>query len=206
MTAQARTVSGVDLESITFFFEVWPEEAVKDPVWQPGYEDLDVSQLDLTREDISQVRVDRLPAESLPDFQDAQADTYRIGPRAAFASPQRVWLPLPDGLPAAQAQIYFLFDDGDTPTWLPGDQITGWLASAETLTVNLESGPYLGFLVTHGGTVRLGRNAPAPQVSRQGSLAYPPYGDLLLLALTVGMMGIAARRRQRANTSHQTKA
>lgn len=206
MTAQARTVSGVDLESITFFFEVWPEEAVKDPVWQPGYEDLDVSQLDLTREDISQVRVDRLPAESLPDFQDAQADTYRIGPRAAFSSPQRVWLPLPDGLPADQAQIYFLFDDGDTPLWLPGDQITGWLATAETLTVNLDAGPYLGFLVTHGGTVRLGRIAPAPQVSRPGSLAYPPYGDLLLLALTVGMMGIAARRRQRTANSHQTKA
>lgn len=193
MTAGAITVSGKEIGPITYYFEVWSGEQPGEPVWQPGYGELDTAQMDLGVENNTEAVLWGLNEEIAPPSGAEAVAAYLIGPRAAFTAPQRVWLPLPQGVAPDAMNIEYYFDENSG--WMPAAQIIGWMVPGSLLSVELPEGTYIGFLVNHGGVVRLTAAATAAVPSEKASVMEPPFGDLLMLALALGTMGWAARRR-----------
>lgn len=79
-----------------------------------------------------------------------------IGPECVYAQPQRVWLPLPEGLEPAAARLYYYHPRGEDRGWYPAENVEGWLVPDSYLKLDYRGVTYLGFLVRHAGIVQLG--------------------------------------------------
>ena len=208
MTVGARTVTGADLESVTYCFLVASATVPTAPVPQPAYGAFDTRGLDLAKE----------AAVSLADEKDGQAydfepvsPCYAIGPPEVFGTPQRVWLPVPAGRDAAGLRVYYHHASGPDCGWHEAGQVDGWLVPGTYLVLEWQGTTYLGLVVRHGGLVRLGM--PAWAVSVGASVADVPGlswvggpgGDVLVLMLAATAFLVAAQRRgqARAGAKHR---
>ena len=165
LTASAETVEGESVETQTYQFQVESEEDYEtrtaEPeqgIWQPEYgEDFATDGLDLTAESNEQAVV--APAdvatatEPLAEGIDAP---LTIGPEQVYDVPQRVWLPVPDGVDPSAVRIYYFHATGDDQGWYPAENVEGWLVPDSYLHLRTNGTTYLGFLVRHAGIVQLG--------------------------------------------------
>ena len=71
-------------------------------------------------------------------------------------TPQRVWLPMPEGVAPGSAQLYYYRGSGSDRGWYPAENVEGWLVPGSYLNLDAGGVTYLGFLVRHAGVVRLG--------------------------------------------------
>ena len=79
-----------------------------------------------------------------------------IGPERVYDTPQRVWLPLPEGAAPGSVQLYYYRGSGPAIGWYPAENVEGWLVPGSYLNLEVDGAGYLGFLVRHAGIVRLG--------------------------------------------------
>lgn len=189
-TAGAATVLGDAVGPVTYVFQVAPRETGTS-LSQPAYEDFDSRALDLSVE-ANSVSVTMTPdTGALPAPENAASATYRVGPAEAYATPQRVWLPLDVGADAGNIVAWYYHAGADAPGWYPSTNVDGWVEPDSYLVLDLDGQQYLGFLVNHGGTVSL---AALPPVANSGASMLPgasSLADMLLLAfgLVIIVMG-----------------
>ena len=79
-----------------------------------------------------------------------------IGPERVYDVPQRVWLPMPEGVARGDARLFYYHATGDDRGWYPAERVEGWLVPDSYLYLDVEGVTYLGFLVHHAGIVQLG--------------------------------------------------
>ena len=205
ITVGARTVTGADLESVTYRFLVAPAAVPTAPVPQPAYGAFDTRGLDLTKEahDAAAVSLADREGGHPYDFEPV-GPCYAIAPPGVFGTPQRVWLPVPAGRDAAGLRVYYHHASGPDWGWHQAEQVDGWLVPGTYLILEWQGTAYLGLVVRHGGLVRLGM--PAWAVSVGASVADVPGlswvggpgGDVLVLMLAATAFLVAAQRRGRA--------
>ena len=201
MTVGARTVTGADLESVTYRFLVASATVPTAPVPQPAYGAFDTRGLDLAKE----------AAVSLADEKDGQAydfepvgPCYAVAPPGVFGTPQRVWLPVPAGRDVAGLRVYYHQASGPDCGWHEAGQVDGWLVPGTYLVLERQGTTYLGLVVRHGGLVRLGMPAQAVSVGASvadvGGVSWVggPGGDVVVLMLAAAAFLVAAQRRSRA--------
>jgi hypothetical protein len=77
-----------------------------------------------------------------------------------YEEPQRVWLPIPEGIDPARVRVYYYHATcnaiGDDKGWYPAENVEGWLVPDSYVYTQAEGAAYLGFLVRHAGIVQLG--------------------------------------------------
>ena len=141
-----------------------------------------------------------LAGDAAPELAGGVGAAYELGPRETFAVPQRVWLPVPDGIDAASVEPHYLFGNDGVPQWRGGEDVEGWLVPGSGLLIQLDGITYYGFAVRHAGLVRLGFSLEDGPVAFGASVS-PGRGDLLVLlsalAVLAAMGPVAARRRAR---------
>ena len=198
MTAGGTTLSGVALEPVTYRFEVIAEGAAKagEAVWQPAYADFDASVLDLEVEANGVVELTVLD-DAAPAAGGALSPVYDLGPGQVYDVPQRVWLPLPGGVAAADVQLSFYHTGEDEGGWYAAEQVAGWLVEDSYLALEVDGVRYLGFVVRHGGVVQL----VSADSAEMAAAAVPGarYGDLLLLGVC-GLVLLMSGRKAYART------
>ena len=79
-----------------------------------------------------------------------------IGPERVYDVPQRVWLPIPEGVDPTQVRLYYYHAHGGEAGWYPAENVDGWLVPDSTLYLNTDGATYLGVLVRHAAVVQLG--------------------------------------------------
>jgi hypothetical protein len=77
------------------------------------------------------------------------------GPERVFDSPQRVWLPIPDGANPGDVEVYYYHVSEDEGGWYLGARVDGWLVPNSFLYLDSGGVSYLGFQVRHGGIAQL---------------------------------------------------
>jgi hypothetical protein len=84
-----------------------------------------------------------------------------IEPEEVYATPQRVWLPVPADIHPDDVQLYYYHaSDDEDAGWYRAEDVDGWLVHGSYQTVVDEGTLYLGFLVHHAGIVQLGTAEP----------------------------------------------
>ena len=168
ITAGAETFSGDTVGPVTHEFRVESgvdyEARMNEPadsIMQPQYdEDFDASGLDLGAESNDTAVLteadEMVLSAPLNDGVDAP---FMIGPERVYDVPQRVWLPLPQGLGPNDVRLYYYHPHGEDRGWFPAENIEGWLVPGSTLYLDMNGSTYLGFLVNHAGIVQLSRTA-----------------------------------------------
>ena len=216
MTAGAQTVSGEPVGPVTYDFLVQqedPEAVAKDGwtstggmpsgagqtiIWQPqAGTDYDGG-LDAENSDLIQV-ADALEEAVLP-LEYGVGAAYVLGPDQVFMQPQRVWLPLPEGVLPSEVALYYYYqgEDGEAG-WYSADHVEGWVVPDSYLALNVDGVAYLGFVVRHAGTAQLGY--PTEGKSTSASIlpgVSRPSGDALLLALAAGTLLVYSLRKKYA--------
>lgn len=195
MTIGGRTLSGQELGPITYLFEVTPENVETVAVEQPGYDEFDSSQLDADAESNDIVQLFELPQGREKDFVEDGPPIYEIAPMIPFETPQRVWLPLPEGIKPYEAQVLYFMDDKDGGQWIPAEIIEGWLRPGSMMSLEMNGVTYIGAAVTHGGVVKV---APVSTQAPASILTLPVnlLGDLLVSALLLFSFGLGGRLRR----------
>ena len=164
VTAGAQTLAGETVESPAFRFEVESEEANEarqndpaDILWQPDYgRDFDTEGMDLTAESNDTAQVSPAEGETIAaPLGEGASQALRIHPEEVYATPQRVWLPIPEGADPDAVRLYYYHPAGDAPGWYPAENVQGWLVPGSELQLTLDGTTYLGFLVNHAGIVQL---------------------------------------------------
>ncbi|GMV91675.1 MAG: hypothetical protein AMXMBFR82_14530 [Candidatus Hydrogenedentota bacterium] len=170
-------------------------------VEQPGYTDFEGQRLLSADESQNESVLERLDPDAVPELPGSVSSAYRIMPEGPFAAPQRVWLPVPEGLSPDALSVYY----HQGGTWFPARNVEGFAVNDGALVLELENKAYLGILVRHGGVVALGPSDASEFVST-ASLA--PSQDLftgfpenvLLLGAVIAILGVShyrtSRRRQ----------
>ncbi len=208
MMAGGKTASGTTLGPLTYAFPV-ADSAMKvlapALVEQPEYADFEGQGLLSADESQNESILERLDPGVVSELPGAVSHSYRITPDGPYAAPQRVWLPVPDGVSPDALSIYYYQGGALTGTWFPAQNVDGWAVDDGTLVLELESKAYLGVLVRHGGVVALGPS-DSSEIVANASLA--PSQDLftgfpenvLLLGAVIAILGVShyrnSRRRQ----------
>ena len=165
LTVGAQTIEGESVESETYEFQVESEEEAlarseqpAEGIWQPEYgEDFDTDGLDLSVESTDTAVV--APADDAPgspSFAEGIEAPFMVGPERVYDVPQRVWLPVPDGVDPNEVHVYYYHTTGDDQGWYPAENVEGWLVPDSYLHLRTNGTTYLGFLVRHAGIVQLG--------------------------------------------------
>jgi hypothetical protein len=208
MTVGATALDGTPIGPVTYEFHVATEaqrqEQLKQTLpqlWQPGYGDFDASTLDLGAECNDLVSVAEMPGDALPILPGAVGPLYELGPDQVFDTPQRVWLPLLEGVESGDVQLHYYHGEGDDSGWYPAGDIVGWLVPDSYLDLELNGTTYVGFLVRHSGIVQLGSADTAEPVPTSAAV-FPParnaVGDVFLFAVALVAL---YRRRTSAQSS-----
>lgn len=163
LTVGAATVEGEPIGPVTYEFQVETEEEYearinerREEIWQPQYnEDFIADELDLTTESNGSAAV-RPSDEETPSLSVGIEVPFTIDPQRVYDTPQRVWLPLPQGIDRADVQLYYYHPHGADAGWYPAEDVEGWLVPDSYLHLRLNSTTYLGFVVRHGAIVQLG--------------------------------------------------
>ena len=82
--------------------------------------------------------------------------SFTIMPERVYSQPQRVWLPIPQGIDPGSVRLYYYHSSGDGIGWYAADAVEGWLVPNSGLYLELEGNSYAGFLVRHTAIVQLG--------------------------------------------------
>ncbi len=169
LTAGARTTDGESLQSETYQFQVESEEEYQtrrttpeETIWQPEYnEDFDATGLDLEAEsnDTAVLAPANGTTDSEPLAEGIEAP-LSIGPERVYTVPQRIWLPVPEGIDPNTVQLYYYHPNGDDQGWYPAQNVQGWLVPDSYLHLRTNGTTYLGFLVRHAAIVQLGVPTP----------------------------------------------
>jgi len=157
LTVSAETVSGEPVGPVTFQFRTESEEEyfervtdVVEPVWQPQYdEDFDAESTDTA---VLTPAGQQPTSTPLSDGLDAPVI---IRPERVYEIPQRVWLPVQEGIETSEVELYYYHPAGDNKGWYPAETVAGWLVPDSYLELDLDGTTYLGFLVRHAGIVQL---------------------------------------------------
>jgi hypothetical protein len=191
MMAGASTVSGTPVGPIMAVFIAPIEGKVEmdtTTLWQPTADlDFDAS--------------DMLHAEGAGVMVDAEG-VYTIGPDEHFTEPRLVWLPLPAGLDASLAHVYYAAPAAQGGGWVTAEDVAGWFVTGSTVTLTWDGVAWLGMAVRHGGVVRV--EAPDSESEVQGSVIPGARGDaLVMLAALLGLTlaGVASRMRRPRSTT-----
>ncbi|MBN2308841.1 MAG: hypothetical protein JXR94_07730 [Candidatus Hydrogenedentes bacterium] len=201
MTAGATTVSGASVGPVMQAFVVDGTAEKAAALWQPDYGAFDTAGLDLRAEGNAEVAVAEMSGVGAPPpAAEALGTMYRIEPGAPFAVPQRVWLPVPEGVDAGSVKVYYLLGGVEDGAWYAGENIVGWMVDGIYLQYEVGGATYLGFVVRHGGVVQLGTADGAVAVV-QAAAAAGRAGDVLLVAGLVAVFGLAQRRRMKARAA-----
>lgn len=157
MTARANTVDGAELDPVTHTFRVTQLSDGGTEVYQPNYEEYDASALVMSLEDDSFVSLlEQSEGEGIPELAEGMGSLYTIAPEQVFEIPQRVWLPIPAGIPAVAVHPYLYLEGDNASGWFPAEQVDAWVDFESYMHLELNGVRYLGFVVQHGGTVQLG--------------------------------------------------
>jgi len=98
------------------------------------------------------------PATSrVPSFELGLSDIFTITPDQPLETPQRVWLPVPSGNYTTLG-VYYFQNNATTQGWFYAENVDGFIVKDSYLVLEDGGQTYLGFLVTHGGTVQLAGN------------------------------------------------
>lgn len=100
-------------------------------------------------------RLEELPSGLVPELAEGVGPLFRVGPDSLFETPQRFWLPVPEGIRPDDLTLYYFSSDAGDFRWFPGDRVEGWLAPGVE-RIRRGNVAYLGFYVHHGGVVQLG--------------------------------------------------
>ena len=99
-----------------------------------------------------------IPASSsIPSFELGISDIFTIIPDRVLETPQRVWLPMPDGN-FTTIGVYYFQNNASQQGWFYSENVDGFIVKDSYLVLEDGGQTYLGFLVTHGGTVQLAGN------------------------------------------------
>jgi len=130
------------------------------------------------------------PQESGAAVADLGEGVYEIeaGP---FDAPRTVWLPVPSGVDAADAEVVLLLDG----EWYAAGAVAGWLATGEVLALEAGGQTWLGIEVLHGGQAAVVSGDTAAAL--QGASSVATSGDAVVLALLVFALAAGTRLRRR---------
>ena len=138
--------------SSAYRFAVGEGAAQSDAIWQPEYgEDFDASGLNLAAEGNDAVVV----TEAAHGNADSGTQPFHVGPERVFETPQRVWLPIPQGVDPDALQLYYHHAHGDAAGWYPAEEVDGWLVPDSGIYLEVGGETYYGFVVRHAGIVQL---------------------------------------------------
>jgi hypothetical protein len=115
-------------------------------------------QLGATEEAVEPVHAALLAEEAdaaVQGLANAVTAPQAILPEQVYATPQRVWLKLPEGIAPTEVQLYYYQPLGEMPGWYPAAQVEGWLVPDSYLHLRQDGATYFGFLVRHAGLVQL---------------------------------------------------
>jgi parallel beta-helix repeat protein/predicted outer membrane repeat protein len=130
------------------------------------------------------------PQESGAAVADLGDGVYEIeaGP---FDAPRTVWLPVPSGVEAADAEVVLLL----VGAWYAAGAVVGWLATGEVLVLETGGQTWLGIEVLHGGQAAVVSGDTAAAL--QGASSVATSGDAVVLALLVFALAAGARLRRK---------
>ena len=193
LSAGANTMTGAAISPVSYSFEVAQSAPGPLPIWQPGEGDLDTSQLDLGPEGISEAVLGEIEA---PALAGGVGPAYAIAPERLFDTPQRLWIPIPEGADATTLALYYYLPSGDGADWYPAIRVAGWLAPESELIVSIDGTTYLGYAVRHGATVQLGMAPETGEPEVAGLALVMPHqiGDVAVL-VAIGLVLLAGGRR-----------
>ncbi|MDQ1257917.1 MAG: hypothetical protein QG656_2525, partial [Candidatus Hydrogenedentes bacterium] len=205
MTAGALTVTGESVGPVTAEFRVesetekWGSDAAQ-RVWQPGYDLVDMTGFDLDAESNDAVSVAYADAAAWPAAPGGIGPVYAIGAGELYVQPQRVWLPVPEGVTPQDVQLYYYFGAAAGGRWYAAEDVIGWLGPDGYVSIEIDGVTYLGFLVRHGGVATLGvrgmDGAGHAGASAVPGVSWPPSGDAVVMALIALCLGVAGYRRR----------
>ena len=206
--AGGNTLTGTTIGPVAYEFQVEDEEAralraskSRDTVLQPSYTDLDCSGLDLAAESNDEVTVSLVEPNALPSALDGAPGTpFLIGPAEPFAISQRVWLPVPEDVAADSLQLYCYVGVGPASGWHAAEDVADWIVRDSQLLLELNDVTYVGFLVQHGGIVRLARPAPLPVTAKAATVL--PTGNILVIGtVLLALVGVGRKTNRRHSGS-----
>jgi hypothetical protein len=213
-TVSASTLAGETIGPLSYSFTIETDDfflerlgALAEPVFQPDYTDFDSVGIDLSQEGNDNVSVFELTAPPAP-LAGGAGTAYAIVPDEAYRLNQRVWIPLPDGMDAADAEVYYYFVDksGTQTGWRPASDIKGWFVEDSLLELELDGVRYVGFVARHGALVQLGAAAgKSEEVTGASALPLgmifgPRSGDgVIFLSVLVLFAAVLPRRMRRGN-------
>lgn len=141
-------------------------------------------------------------------LEGSQGGVYMLGPDRVFDKPQRVWLPVPEGVDPGQLDVryYFRGDEG-SGAWYPADKVDGWMVPETFLQVELNGTTYFGFVVRHAGIVQLGPVQKPEASSNQVAAVFSKTfcqntsGDIALFLGVALVLGFVRARRIKPSES-----
>lgn len=141
------------LTPVRYSFTITSESALDgDALPQPAYAEFETGGIDLTEESNAQ---NLLQPSTVPALPGGIGQPYSIAPSRVFDLPQRVWLPLPEGVSPAELSLYYYHEEQGVGRWYSGGHVAGWLVPGSELQLELTGQQLYGFTVRHGGVVQL---------------------------------------------------
>lgn len=195
MTAGGAAADGTPLTETQAVFRAVEAFSPETPLVQPDYGAFDASALDPGKEDNREIA---LSVSRQSPMRAGIGPVYDGAPERVFDTPQRVWLPLPEGDDPAGVTLYIYLASGEQIGWFPAERVAGWMSPGSEMTLTLGGVTYWGAVIRHGAVMQLGPiPADTPAVAANvvpwplGSL-----GDLAALGLAGAVMAAASRRRK----------
>ncbi|GMW02721.1 MAG: hypothetical protein AMXMBFR84_38570 [Candidatus Hydrogenedentota bacterium] len=179
LTVSASDVDGNPIAPTTVAFQIADGDAVPAvPVAQPAFDSAAaLAQLTEAR------------AGLVDDHPLAVGSVFVIEPQSPYDEPQPVWLPVPAGVTAESARVYYHVSTGDSPGWYPVDEVAGLLASPATIA-SVDGQAYIGLTVRHGGPVQV--------TAIQAKAAAMNWGGLAAIAAVLALLAVAGWHQRRA--------
>ena len=136
-----------------------------------------------------------LPDGTVPPLDGGVGPAYAVGPERAYDVAQQVWLPIPEGSDARHVRSCYHIAHGPYAGWHAADEVEGFVVPDTYMLDESNGTAYLGFLVRHGGAVRLAEWADAGAADNVSASAGPEgLSDILVLAGLAAALWMAGRR------------
>ena len=202
MIAGAATVSGDSIGPVQYTFAVESDalESAKSRTADALLRHPDASSMGLAAEASDVAVLTELPVTvAPPPARHAIGPAYRIGPDTLFDTPQRVWVPVPDGYAVSDVEIYRHVGAHDAGAWYPAENVSGWMVPGSALAMDVAGASYIGLFVRHGAVVQLAAPEVSPVFVEAGTGAFGRLGDAVLFTLLAGILVLTGRVKKRWN-------
>ncbi|NUM56946.1 MAG: hypothetical protein HUU46_25230 [Candidatus Hydrogenedentes bacterium] len=148
---------------------------------------LDVAPESTNAKSADEIVVVQAVAPGVPDFVASMGPRYAVSPALPFASPQRVAIPVPDGVePGEMAPHLYVAGAG----WCPAPFVDGWVVPGSLSVADVDGVSCVTFDANYGGLVQLGYLAP-PAVPAPSNWA----GGLPMAIAVLAILAASALRR-----------